>query len=169
VRHQGKTLTQLGPSPRSIYYIVPSAKKALTTEEVLHSESVFVLPAYVTGSLRDPVFSKINSDMRRLNVNVRRLPTVESVVWNKFHGVIGLDTIFSVLHDARYEVNFDWTTSFRRHITGEKIKAEEELIDIEKIRHERFKRRVQSIETSYQRRGDTAPRRIDTALYINKR
>lgn len=163
IRHQGK-IDKIAANPSSIYYIIPSARKALSIKEVLHPNSVFVLPAYVTGNLRDPVFSKIASRMKPLNVNLRRLPTQEHVVWNKFHGVMKLDTVFSILHDARHEVNFDWKNSFRRHLTGETIKTEEEMTKSEqKIRHF-YKKRAHSIERSFNEKGSKAPQRIVTNM-----
>lgn len=164
IRHQGKTIDELAASPSSIYYIIPSARKALAVREVLHPDSVFVLPAYVTGNMRDPVFSKIASRMAPLNVNLRRLPTQEHVVWNKFHGVMKLDTVFAILHDARHEVNFKWKTSLRRHLTGETIKTEEEMINSEKKRRFQYKKRVDSIERSFEQKGGKAPKRIATSV-----
>lgn len=165
VRHQGKTIDELAASsPNSIYYIIPTARKALALREVLHPDSVFVLPAYVTGNARDPVFSKIASRMTPLNVNLRRIPTQEHVVWNKFHGVMKLDTVFAILHDARHEVNFKWKTSLRRHLTGETIKTEEEMINSEVKRRSQYKKRVDSIERSFEQKGSKAPQRIVTSV-----
>ena len=164
VRHQSKSVDQLAPNPQSVFYICPAAKKALTTEEVLNPKNVFVLPAYATGNLRDPVFNKICSQVQSLNVNLRRMPTQEYVVWDRFHGVMGLDTIVSILNDVQYDVDFDWTTTFRRYLTGEKIKAEQELLDQEKIRREIYKSRARSIAKSFEGKAANAkvPKRIVT-------
>ena len=124
-RHYGKTVAQLAPNPKSVIYICPVASKILKVDEVLNPNNLFVLPAYSSLNLRDPLLSTICLNMKQLNVKVRRLPTQEHLVWKHFCGVLGIDDIFAILHDIRYDTKFEWETVFRKHLSNKILSVEE--------------------------------------------
>lgn len=129
--------------PKRLYYITPNARKVLKISELANPDNIMVLPAFITKSLKDPLYTKVNS----LNtVHVRRLPTIENLIWNKFHGVLSLNTVFSVIHDMRYITEETWSSVFRKYLSEELIKQPEELDNIEKYRLDRIAKKQKAIQ-----------------------
>ena len=130
--HKNFSLIDKVKQGKIIYAIAPFAKNALSESEVLSPNAEFLIPGYTTRDLRDPLFSKFKDGYKHLNIRVRRLPT-EIIQWKNHHGVVNLHDTLAILNDARYDTNFDWEKSFRRHLT-KLIYSEEEMQDISENR-----------------------------------
>ncbi|XP_075589138.1 uncharacterized protein LOC124496421 [Dermatophagoides farinae] len=119
-------------SDEKLIYFTPNAKIPLTMSELLDERNIFAIPCHNSRSLRDPVFNRINrlqyqkSSSQR--IMVRRLPTTEHIVWNKFHGVISWSLFLTILHDIRHNQHDDWNSVFKRYLLeNELIKSDDEL------------------------------------------
>lgn len=131
IHHVAKPVNVLESDEKLIYF-TPNAKIPLTMSELLDERNIFAIPCHNSRSLRDPVFNRINrlqyqkSSSQR--IMVRRLPTTEHIVWNKFHGVISWSLFLTILHDIRHNQHDDWNSVFKRYLLeNELIKSDDEL------------------------------------------
>lgn len=139
----GKRPTELIDQSKKLIYLSPTASQAITRNDLLNESNILVFPAYNSPSLRDPVYNNINK-LSSKEIKVRRLPTVEHIVWNKFHGVIPLEIILAILYDITNDATENWVKVFQKYLLEkELIKSDEEIKNIDKIRSQtRIKRQA---------------------------
>lgn len=112
-----------------LIYFTPNAKIPLKMSELLDERNIFIIPCHNSRNLRDPVFNRINRlPNQSKSIIVRRLPTMEHIVWNRFHGVLSWSLFLTILHDIRHNHMDDWNIVFKRHLLeNELIKTDDEL------------------------------------------
>lgn len=146
-----KPISKVYP-PQKLFYLTPTAEKPITMEEISNPENILVFPGYVSASLRDPMFRRINSIKW---ASVRRLPTTEHLVWNQFHGVLSMNTVFSIIQDLRQNSQDTWEAAFKRHLPVPIIKSETELLKTEKERSKLFAKKQEKKQQFQQKWNDT--------------
>ena len=130
VHNHTKPIELLQKKEEKLIYFTPNAKIPVKISELLDTErNILVIPGHYSRNLRDPVFNRINRLANQSkSILVRRLPTIEHIVWNKFHGVISWTLFLSILHDICQNPNDNWNNVFKRYLLEmELIKSDSEL------------------------------------------
>lgn len=113
--------------PKRLLYILPSAKRVVSVDELADPSNILVLPGYSSSDLRDPFFAKLD-----MKCQARRLPTTEHIVWNGHHGVLPMSTTFAICHDMAYGKGVDnvsqlWTQTLKKHIHPILVKDDHQM------------------------------------------